>query len=366
MRKISIFVHSLDGGGAERTVVRLAKSLCDIGWKVNVLTQSSQVEDQYPLDERVDRHHLELDTQSTSALHGLASNINRVRVTRKAVKQLQPDVALSFMTTQNVILSIATLGLKTRVVLAERNFPTKQDGRIWHPLRRLTYRFASEVVAQTARASSWLERNAGVKSVVTIPNSVVFPLADSDPNKPTTDYLSAEEFVILAVGRNSWFKGFDLLLESFAKCEFDPNVKLAIAGLKQGDEVMQQASNLGIHDQLVLPGRVGNLSDWYQRADIFVLPSRKEGYPNVLMEAMAAGKCSIAFDCPAGPAELIEHGINGLLVPAGDTTALAGAISEAVRDGKLRERLGRSATQILISHSEQQNLSNWVEVLGRE
>src|SRR3978361_1963826 len=95
-----------------------------------------------------------------------------------------------------------------------------------------------------------------------------------------------------------------------------------------------------------MPGQLTNVSEWISRSGIFALPSRYEGFPNALLEAMQLGTACVSFDCPSGPGELIDNGRNGLLVPADDVDALSAALRKLALDEDLRERLAREATKV--------------------
>jgi glycosyltransferase involved in cell wall biosynthesis len=153
---------------------------------------------------------------------------------------------------------------------------------------------------------------------------------------------------VLAAGRFGPEKGFETLLESFALIGAErKGWELVIVGDGPLRNILERRIHeLGIGDAVHLPGRVGNMADWYSSADLFVLSSRFEGFPNVLVEAMAHGLAVISTDCETGPRELIVNGENGLLVPVEGTAALASSMARLMADHQLRVALGRAAAGI--------------------
>jgi glycosyltransferase involved in cell wall biosynthesis len=151
--------------------------------------------------------------------------------------------------------------------------------------------------------------------------------------------------IVIAAGRLTPQKGFDLLVEAFAQVHArHPDWRLHIFGhgrlrLKLTAQIQQR----GLSDVVILRGLTRDLDAELARASIFVLSSRKEGLPMVLLEAMAAGLPVVSFNCPTGPAEVMEHGVNGLLVPAQDVSGLADGISRLIEDRSGREEMGRAA-----------------------
>jgi len=150
---------------------------------------------------------------------------------------------------------------------------------------------------------------------------------------------------VIAAGRLTPQKGFDLLIEAFHRVhERHPDWELAIFGEgRLRKELTEQIKTLGLGGHVHLRGVTRQLDSELGRASVFALSSRFEGLPMVLLEAMDSGLPVIAFDCPTGPAEVVEDGVNGLLIPKEDTTALAEGLCRLIKDEKLRVAMGRAA-----------------------
>jgi glycosyltransferase involved in cell wall biosynthesis len=160
-------------------------------------------------------------------------------------------------------------------------------------------------------------------------------------------------------------KGFDLLISAFGliAARF-PDWKLVIVG--DGDlraALSSQVESAGLQRQVVLPGPVPNPEPVLAAGEVFVLPSRFEGFPTVLGEAMACGAPVVAFNCNSGPGKFIRHGIDGLLVPPGDIRALAEALAEVMASSELRERLGQQGRSVLERFSPDVVMPMWEDVL---
>ncbi|MGA3161872.1 MAG: glycosyltransferase [Terracidiphilus sp.] len=170
---------------------------------------------------------------------------------------------------------------------------------------------------------------------------------------------------VLAMGRLSPDKGFDLLLTAWSKAvERLPDWKLRIVGNGQLlDQLTRQASTLGISAHVMFAPFSDDPYSLYSQCGIFVLSSRFEGLPFVLIEAMTCGAPCISFDCPNGPREVIRNNVNGLLVPAEQVDALACAIVKLGEDPMLRLRLGNAARGVSKPFSEQRVAARWHEVL---
>ena len=238
-------------------------------------------------------------------------------------------------------------------MVSERVDPASYGiGRIWNALRALTYPLAAGLVIQVPSIRSFFPGYLQ-KRIWVIPNPVIRPGVAAPVREPWPR--------ILDVGRLNPQKGFDLLLEAFARVrpEF-PEWRLDILG--EGDErpaLEAQVAQLGLEASCRLLGRRRDVLAQMRGAEVFVLSSRFEGFPNVLAEAMAAGMAVISFDCPTGPAQIIRQGVDGLLVPAADVAALAEAMVKLMGDPALRTSLATRAPEVLERFDEAAVFAEW-------
>lgn len=367
--KIMIFSASLAAGGAERFAVNLATHFNSQGMCVCSVSIQDVDSDFYTLPDGIIRRCLQRGNQVQ-----IGSQLKRicrlVLSLRNVISEIKPDYLISISTIQNVIAIFASFGKPVRVIASERTSlgSCSQTGP-WALLRRSIYRFAAAHVAQTSDAAEWLKRHAMARKVFIIPNMVTWPIPTIQPVISPEQWIKPGARLILAVGNIYPLKGFDLLIQAFVMVVHDhPDWHLAIVGSRDANENTVQAleslvvSN-GLQTRIVFPGKVGNIADWYSRADLFVLSSRREGFPNALMEAMAAGCAAIAYDCPTGPREIIDDGINGLLVPPENIEALAQALHQLMRDDSIRNKMADNATQVRETYSMNFIMRQWEVVL---
>jgi GalNAc-alpha-(1->4)-GalNAc-alpha-(1->3)-diNAcBac-PP-undecaprenol alpha-1,4-N-acetyl-D-galactosaminyltransferase len=296
---------------------------------------------------------------------------------RRAILRHRPDAVLSFLNQVNVVTLLATRGLDVPVVVSERSDP----GSIpvpWPGLRRWTYRRARWVVAQTPEAAAYFDDPRIRTTVIGNPvapapaaaiargasgASVGDSTADAESNGAGAG--GARRFWITAVGRLEVLKGFDLLLEAFARIAAShPYWSLRIVGDgPDRDAFISQAAALGVAERVEFAGRAANVFPLLAAADLYVLPSRTEGFPNALGEAMAMGLPVIAFDCPHGPRALIRHGVDGLLAPAEDVAGLAAAMDRLIANPAERAALAARAPEVVERYSETAIMNRWEELL---
>lgn len=344
-----IVIHSLRGGGAERVAVDLSTYWVGQGYRVTLATQADAEQDVYALDPAVQRVVLGGAANSGGGLRGLMANTVRIWRLRRLIRRIRPNIVLGMMTTASILSVLAARRLACKVIVSEHTHPPVQKlSPSWQRLRAKTYPRAHAVVALTAGTAQWLEEYVpGVKPVV-IPNAVRWPLPVTEPILDAARVQQRKR--LLAVGRLHTVKGFDLLLQAFGRiASYFPDWDLVIVGEGPEREALeQQIDDLGLQERVFLPGRAGNIGQWYENADMYVLSSRTEGLSNTLLEAMASGLPVLAFDCDTGPREIIRPGIDGMLVtPAGDPEALAAHLSDWMAHPTEREACARRAVDVL-------------------
>lgn len=347
--RLLIFIHSLNGGGAERATANLANHWAEKGWEIIAVTMSPRCDDFYVLHPKVKRIALEVTGDSGNALAGLVQNLRRIFVLRRVLRNIKPDIALAMMTTANVLIFLASLGLGTRVVGSERTYPPQYPlGFIWEWLRKYGYEHLDAVVALTSEGVEWLRANTRAKRVVLIPNSVRWPLQNQLPHLDVEEVRRAGRYLLLAVGRLSDEKQLGLLVGCFQTLATRyPDWDMIILGEGPSRSVLDaQVREIGLAGRVFLPGRAGNVGAWYACADLYVMSSRFEGFPNTLIEAMAHGLPAVSFDCDTGPRDIIRHEVDGLLVSPGDTAALTEALDRLMGDPKLRKCFASRSVEI--------------------
>jgi glycosyltransferase involved in cell wall biosynthesis len=181
---------------------------------------------------------------------------------------------------------------------------------------------------------------------------------------PTKEPVYPGRF-ILAAGRLSPQKGFDLLIAAFRRVE-EKSVHLLISG--EGEQramLEEQISSLGLSQRVKLIGFRENMQDYYRQAELFILSSRNEGYPNALLEAMSMGTACIATDCEYGPSDILESGKNGLLIRTGNIYQMASAIKMVLDDPILRAKIALNAKRINETNSLANTSAKWLELIRR-
>jgi GalNAc-alpha-(1->4)-GalNAc-alpha-(1->3)-diNAcBac-PP-undecaprenol alpha-1,4-N-acetyl-D-galactosaminyltransferase len=362
--KIALVISSLGGGGAERVVSTLANAWNREGVDVTLITLASRSADMHLLEPTIERIDLNLASPSPNTFAALTQTVVRIYRLRAALLSCAPDIVISFMTTTNMLTILSCRGLPSPVLVAERVFLSKSPPRgMWRLLYRPLYRLAAAVISQTKRGAADLE--ARLKRPVAVIHNPLIPAADllRKPLKSDAVLQLRKEGKrwILAAGRLTAQKGFDLLIAAFSRvAATHPEWMLIILG--EGPERSSLAAQIAqqeLTDRILLPGFSGEPQALMRQADLFVLSSRYEGMPNALLEAMSIGCPCISFDCETGPAELIEHGVNSWLVPPEDVSGLATALDHLMRDADLRIRLGAKARDIEKLYSVDSILGQW-------
>jgi glycosyltransferase involved in cell wall biosynthesis len=358
--RLTAVIGTLGAGGAERMMAILTHAWAERGWQIElVLTLSNPADEQFfEADPRVTVQHLDLYRPSRGLRQALRSNLWRIRTLRRAIRATRPDAVLAFMVETNVLTILATRGLGRPVVVEEHIYSSWPPLSMpWRMLRLLTYPLASSVVALTPSALAALGPARGRRGRV-VPNPVMpAPPGPAEPAVPP---------IIVAMGRLVPQKGFDMLLDAFApvaRRHADWNLEIWGEG-PQRAALERKRNALGLEQRVRLPGTTAAPHDTLRRAGIFVMSSRREGFPMVLGEAMASGVPCVSFDCPSGPRELIRDGVDGLLVPPNDVAALTAALERLVVDRELAGRLASKAPDVVERFSLEAVLDQWSAIFA--
>jgi glycosyltransferase involved in cell wall biosynthesis len=361
--KVCFIIWALTAAGAERVLSILANEWAQKGWDVVILTtDSDQAIPFYPLVDSIELIQLNLLKDSHSFRSAISNNIRRLATLRRVIKEKSPDVLISFIDTTNSLTIMATRGLGIPVIISERTDPSRRSlGRFWGAIRDFTYPLADLIVFQSCGVRDWFPPRVRARGVV-IPNPVPRPPAVSLVLPKKSPALR-----IVSMGRLSPVKGFDVLIQAFALASArTPHWHLDIWG--QGPErpsLEELAGNLGMGEQIKFPGVTERPFDILRDADLFILSSHAEGFPNALAEAMACGLPVISTRFGGAADDMITDGLDGILVPPGNPEALAEAMVQLMTDPGKRARLGAQASRVVERFSMERVFGMWEEAVHR-
>ncbi len=259
---------------------------------------------------------------------------------RSVIKREKPDRIIVFNKFYGAIVLISLIFTKHSVFITERSSPLYNWPLKIRLINRLAYALKKPagIIAQTSVAAYYQEKYYGPNvEIGIIPNAI----------RAVTLYPNIKrEKIVIAVGRlNEFNKGFDQLLKAFARVP-NPDWFLHLVGNDEnenGSDLKVLASELGIQSRVRFLGLVKDIDPLLAKASIYVIPSRSEGFPNALCEAMAAGLACVSFDFMAGPRDIIDHNFNGLIVENGNIELLSYTIQNLIENESERTRLGENA-----------------------
>lgn len=333
---VALFLGYLGGGGAERVMLNLASGFVQHGLKVDLVLGKAWG----PHIEKVPPQIRVVDLKASGLL---STTIALVRYLR----QEKPLAMLSALHYTNEIAVWAKrfAGVSTQVIVSEHNTfsqaiqHTSKTKRYLLPFFvRHFYPWADGIVAVSQGAAKDLARNTGlpIENIQAIYNPVITPELLEQVKEPLDHpwFQQGQPPVILGVGKLETQKDFPTLIRAFARIRKMRSARLMILGWGPDRTKLEDlVKELDLEDDVSLFGYVNNPYPYMAKASVFVLSSAWEGLPTVLIEAMAVGTPVVSTDCPSGAAEILDNGKNGLLIPVGDSPALAEAILE-VLDGK--------------------------------
>ena len=348
-KTLALIISSAQKGGAGKILKYLAKLYSNYNY--NVLFISIYDED-LSADYSDKIKYISLKETPKGWLRWRMKAINKIR---DIVRKENIDTVISFMSDVSLLARIATLGLPTKFISSERNDPYSRSA-IWKILTIFAYGTSDICVFQLDGAKAYFPSFIKKKGIV-IPN-------------PVTDFIKSSDFerkkTIVSAGRFVEEKRFDILIKAFSVVHYRyPDYKLIIYGngpLFQS--YLSLVRTLNITDFVEFPGYINNLREALNENGLFVLSSRSEGIPNVLIEALSSGIATISTDCtPGGPRYLTEDGKYGLLVPVDDVDAIAEAIIRLLSDNDLRKKLEREGPKSLKKIKNEEIEKMWLSIV---
>jgi glycosyltransferase involved in cell wall biosynthesis len=332
--KIILVIPTLKQGGAERVMSELANEFSNKKHEVHLCLLAGG-EHFYTLNKNIKVYNFGFENKGF--INKLFLEIKIFFKLRNLFKSIKPNFILSFMTKYNIFTIIASSFLKVNVFISDRNNPKKSISYSLRLLRKLTYKYATGIIAQTYLSKKIIQKITKHKNIEVIPN----------PLKNIIKYPDIRrEKIILNVGRMIPEKGQKYLIESFSKIE-NNNWKIVILGDGPLYEALQEkAKELNLSEKVIMIGSVKNIDKWLAKSSIFAFPSISEGFPNALVEGMSSGLPCISFDCDTGPRDIIHDGENGYLIPLKDIDIFSERLEILMNNENLRIEIGEKATEI--------------------
>ncbi|MFP4465197.1 MAG: glycosyltransferase family 4 protein [Alphaproteobacteria bacterium] len=342
--RLMIACRAIDNmaGGVERQAISLANEMARRGHDVSLLTLDHEgAQAFYDIDSSVCWYKLGMGNPKEKAGWGL--RFKRMKNVRQIMKGFKPDVVLAFQQGMFLTLRLYTLGMGIPVIAAERESPFRYDfireGKHRNRIFQM-FRLAPHI---TVQCESYPQAYpAYLRPKITVIPNAIYPASQfSDP-----EGRDNQDKILLCVGRLGYQKNQLVLLDAFSRIadEF-PEWRIVFAGEGEGrEDIQSKIKALDLEGRVELLGAVKDISSLYARAHVLCIPSRWEGFPNVLGEALAHGLPAVGYEGCGGVRDLISHGENGVLAAGnGDVDSLSEALATIMRDGRLRKSLGAQA-----------------------
>lgn len=343
-----------DPGGTERVCSVLASALSDRGqYQVGIVSLYKGKRPFFPLSPSIRLYSLFSENRRFKFVYPLV-----VYRLRRVLAEYQPDILVDVESMACLYSLLAVRGCKVKHVVWEHfNIGIDLGVKSRRLARALAVRWADVVITLTERdAVQWRERLRPAAPVIAIPNPSPYPpsVQSAYPQNSRT---------VLAAGHLIHRKGFDLLIRAWN--EITAGVRdgwrLRIVGAGEEERSLRDlVASLPIVNSVDLPGRNRDMGEEYRSAGLFVLSSRKEGFPMVLLEAMAFALPVVSFECESGPAEIVVHGKTGLLVPPEEIDSLAEAIGRMLSNASFRAECARHALERVNDFAINRIVEQWM------
>lgn len=371
--KIIYCTHSTyNPGGMERVLLNKVTYLSQLpGWEVSVVTTDQhQRPPFYPFPEKVRMTDLDInysDDNNKGAWKKIFGYLRKRREHKRKLTALlekeKPDIVVSLYPSESSFIPDIKDGSKKVLELHFCKFFRLQYGRKgllgridkWRTRQdeRIVRRFDKFVVLTHEDKGYW----GNLPNIEVIPNAAM---------RVSESYSDVKHKRVIAVGRLDYQKGFDRLIEAWELIQRTgewTDWRLDIFGQGEWKDMLQQMiDEKGLQDTVRINKPTKQIGEEYVKSSLLVMSSHYEGFPMVMIEAMACGLPVVSFDYKCGPKDIIQHGINGLRVPDGDIKALANAMMEVMADEAYRRMLSQNARKVVDTYSEETVMKQWIRL----
>ena len=350
-----LVIHALGYSGAGKMIVKLADALAQRDDLEVVLYVEEKIGQHYEMDHRINLYQ---ETQFFSNYY--TRHFQQIFQLRRRVKEIKPDLIISFQTNQNALAVLSAMGRHIPVIISERGDPY-QLTNIVAKLKNIVINMADGGVFQTHRAMEYYGKRLQNKSRV-----IYNPCPPDKINRP--EWLERKNEIAFVARFDIQQKRQDLMVDAFSIVSHShPEMKLVFYGKGEPDMslIREQVERCGLQSQVLFKGVVNNIINEIKDSKLFVLSSDYEGMPNALIEAMVAGLPIVSTDCsPGGASELIDSNVNGIITPCGDARALAKAIIYMLDNPEKADEMGAKAQEVTKILSRDKIFAEWNEYIN--
>ncbi|WP_343563042.1 glycosyltransferase family 4 protein [Sphingobacterium sp.] len=351
--KLLFFISSLGGGGAERVMSVVTNELDRRGYSVTLAIMDGKAPF-YELNKSINVKYFPF-RKGRNIYEKLKNRYKLISYIRQLSKDERPDVIISFIYKMNTKVLLGTRFLGIPIIASEHNtLDTKMSKYEWFQRFQVS-RLADKLTILTQHDFEYLKGR--LKNKIIMPNPLSF--------NPIEEYNEEREKVILAVGsiKRYYHKGFDNLVEIWARiADKYPDWKLQIAGgfdTQSLNYLKQIEEDRGINNKINFLGQVKDMAELLRRSSIFILSSRWEGFPMVLVEAMSQGCTSISYDLVSGPNEMMTHNFDGILVKNQQKEEMMNELVELIENSEKRKCLAENAIKSVNRFSVKKIVDRW-------
>lgn len=340
-KNIIFIIASLEGfGGTNRVATLLANGLSSYH-DITILSRYS-IKNTYPLNSEVK------DIKFTG------NNLFFLWQCKKYINDKNPDVVV-IHTMSKLTPAILGVRIKTELIWSLEHISFDFHNQIFKYLRRKLYKKLDKVITLT---------HEDAKNYIFIADKVSV-IANSNPLPIRQSFDNLNSKIVVSIGRLTTQKGYDLLIEAWSLVnKKHPDWSLYIYGEGEDKTKLEGLITRSNLQNITLKGITNNVKSIYDAAAFYVMSSRFEGFGMVLIEAQSRGLPIVSFDCPSGPAEIVHHGIDGILVENGNVSALTNAMIDMIESPHLRKEMAVEALQSAQTYHIDKVVEEWLKLLS--